>query len=278
MFSPEKPWPKDMVVLHLPDSMSQHASFLQTFFSHMLFKLNINRDRPMFDSDMRVLLEKLNEETSELMSSAAKGKQQDALDEGADVANVAMIIAGVMCSVHARHLPDVQEEAKPEAPIVHSQFKALRNLRTVPRWTIVPHLRPQNVAEHTFYTLCILIWLDDQFKIGLTAEDFKRVIVHDAHEAFSGDVPTTAKPEPTSDSLAAMSAFELWLKVADLLEAHLFLAEENMVGNRHVGEVRKFNIVRGQLYIRELQERKGSIASPPNYAYLCEKLVMAAGY
>ncbi len=48
------------------------------------------------------------------------------------------------------------------------QLNALRRLSLVPRWSVVPTIQKQNVAEHTFHVLCLAVYLVVEFKYGPT--------------------------------------------------------------------------------------------------------------
>lgn len=65
----------------------------------------------------------------------------------------------------------------------------------VPRWSIVPHGRPQSVAEHSWrvarlaMTIADLLGYDEARRNAAAA----RAIMHDVEEAVTGDVPSPVK-------------------------------------------------------------------------------------
>lgn len=116
-------------------------------------------------------------------------------------------------------------------------YSSLYRLNTVPRWAIVPTIKTQSVAEHTFNVMWIANWLT-QFTAGVDPHKLLfDCMVHDADEAFSGDTPSTHKPRPTDKDIASMSRRKIVLKVADGLEALVFLAAEEQFGNKRIESV-----------------------------------------
>lgn len=90
------------------------------------------------------------------------------------------------------------------------------NLTYVPRWTIVPMMRHQSVAEHSFRVALIaqdLGWRINRPSLSLSAAIC--ALSHDAEESVTGDIPSTAKP-PTPFPEDAVG---ILVKLADLLEA-----------------------------------------------------------
>ena len=258
--------------IYVPDGVAEHASFIQTFLSHMMFKMDINRDRP-FHNNVELLFEALDRETEELNEASMKGKHQEILDEASDVANVAMLIAGTMSQVHARQLDEIRPEKDYGPGAIAEYARDLWHLRYVPRWSIVPHTFKQNVAEHSFGVLWIWLWLVQRYPRDITVEDVIRVIVHDSDEAKTGDMPSSAKAHVAPE---AMSMHELWLKLADLLEARLFLLSEIRVGNGYVSEAMDFNSKLGMVVVNNLLRR----SSWPEFSYtkLFDDLCKISGF
>ena len=147
-----------------------------------------------------------------------------------------------------------------------------RELQFVPRWCIVRTLRQQSVAEHSYY---VALWADRVARaVGITDSETlyklgRKALVHDlATEIYSGDIPATFKRQLTKDlgrDLHGLGNFNnnpvseaedinvlsehgvAILKVADLIEALVFLFEEQQLGNQAL-----FNVVediKGQLSI-----------------------------
>lgn len=129
-----------------------------------------------------------------------------------------------------------------------------RILAHVPRWAVVPHVRRQSVAEHSFYValytdkLCkMLEWDDLNTSIAVSY-----ALRHDMYEVFSGDIPSPAKRILTSDD--TVNAFNTHfaekmpsdygdvvtskvhevVKLADKLDEFFWLCTETSLGNRSV--------------------------------------------
>ena len=130
-----------------------------------------------------------------------------------------------------------------------------RILAHVPRWAVVPHVRPQSVAEHSFYValytdkLCKMLWWNDLN----TSMAVSYALRHDMYEVFSGDIPSPAKRILTSDD--TVNAFNSHfvksmpadyrngiptgeihevVKLADKLDEFFWLCTETSLGNRSV--------------------------------------------
>lgn len=133
--------------------------------------------------------------------------------------------------------------------VIHNALVArLRKLSIVPRWTIVPTINQQNTAEHSFHVAWIALWLG-MFNKRRDTENFERdillySILHDSSESVSGDVPATFKHALKShyDFKALDDGFlpdvpelvKQTVKMADYIEALLFLTEEHNTGNLRV--------------------------------------------
>lgn len=127
-----------------------------------------------------------------------------------------------------------------------ARIRRLRRLSAVPRWTVIHTIQRQTVAEHTFHVLWIALWLAEYsaaVRTGVVSRErlTLAVLLHDEAEAVSGDVATPFKTGavgqaikererlagfgPRSDAEATI------IRVADLLEASLFISEERAMGN-----------------------------------------------
>lgn len=92
------------------------------------------------------------------------------------------------------------------------RFYHLLNLCHVPRWSIVPVIRPQSVAEHTFRVAVIAnalttravkslvrikkVWEGNKYDhqiTGLIDDVTAYALTHDMAEGFTGDIPAPAK-------------------------------------------------------------------------------------
>ena len=130
-----------------------------------------------------------------------------------------------------------------------------RILAHVPRWVVVPHVRPQSVAEHSFYValytdkLCKMLWWNDLN----TSMAVSYALRHDMYEVFSGDIPSPAKRILTSgDTVDAFNShfaksmpadykdgtptgkIHDVVKLADKLDEFFWLCTETGLGNRSV--------------------------------------------
>ena len=102
------------------------------------------------------------------------------------------------------------------------------NISYVPRWTIVPMLREQSVSDHTYRVMVIYLRLCVEF--GETP-NLMRVLLHDAPEARTGDIPSPVKAHikaqwPALDTYGApwlTPGEDPVLKLADLIEAFTWL-------------------------------------------------------
>jgi 5'-deoxynucleotidase YfbR-like HD superfamily hydrolase len=127
-------------------------------------------------------------------------------------------------------------------------------LSHVPRWCIVPHFRPQSVADHTFRVLVIVRELAHMVGVPLTMDDFLAILTHDSAESKSGDISSPFKrallrSDRDTSVAGAITTAELeacdWLnyepvmeyastgpvpragdvfKAADLIEAYTFIS------------------------------------------------------
>ena len=123
----------------------------------------------------------------------------------------------------------------------------LRRLTFVKRWQIVPTIRDQTVADHTFHCLWIAQWLRVAYgcRTDLRTLLFY-TLTHDMEEAVTGDVPSPPEHKETSDWKAA------WIRLIDRLEEHLFLHEEIELGNAYAARILDSNRKKGQAAIDRL--------------------------
>lgn len=67
----------------------------------------------------------------------------------------------------------------------------------VERWTIIPTMRPQSVAEHSFNTAIIVDAFCEELGLGRGSatrmEALRWALWHDTDEIFTGDIPTPMK-------------------------------------------------------------------------------------
>lgn len=131
-----------------------------------------------------------------------------------------------------------------------SKARWLRRLAYVPRWTVMPTLQSQSVAEHTFHVIVLCRWLVSQHAEKDTGnfelDVLRLALEHDADEAKSGDIPTPHKHGTPDEQQARltdenvqglshleMSQAEVVVKCADKLEAILFVHQEMLMGNNY---------------------------------------------
>ncbi len=104
-------------------------------------------------------------------------------------------------------------------------LREMLNLSYVPRWAVVPMLRPQSVADHSWRVAVIANELafrmrgsSDYGSLPGTSV-IRRAIFHDIDEAETGDIPATVKgPYTIPEELIALA-----VKVADVIETRTWL-------------------------------------------------------
>jgi hypothetical protein len=134
------------------------------------------------------------------------------------------------------------------------EFEA--RLSDVPRWGIVRTVQKQSVAEHSFRVALMAPRVAVDY-LGVSKADFETLflisryaLLHDQWEAFTGDIPTPAKPgydmgyvyhhygdriiEKTVYSLLNLPVVTDAVKIADIMESVIFLGHEMMMGNHSV--------------------------------------------
>lgn len=112
-----------------------------------------------------------------------------------------------------------------------------RRLSMVPRWTVVPMLKGQNDAEHSYHATQLTRWLlnahaqrnDVEFKLGC----LEHALDHDLEEAATGDNPSPSKPFKTMEG---RSQTKIVVKCADILEALMTMEQEKRMGNAYYTE------------------------------------------
>lgn len=66
-------------------------------------------------------------------------------------------------------------------------------LSHVPRWSVVPHHRPQSVADHTFRTMVIYVDLCERLQVEANSRTMRWILVHDGPESVTADIPGNFK-------------------------------------------------------------------------------------
>lgn len=138
----------------------------------------------------------------------------------------------------------------------------LRRLSYVPRWAIVPTIQRQNVIEHTGH-VCMLahvfyLFAEARGDTEITSLGYEAImreaLTHDAGEALLGDTPSPTKRALRARGVVSVDHLEgnvrSWLTGTrsdrtdrriktlvswlDVLEAAMFLSEEEAMGNRRI--------------------------------------------
>lgn len=119
------------------------------------------------------------------------------------------------------------------------EMRLRRRLSVVPRWSVIPMLRQQSVADHSFQVASLCLWLMESHKNGRDPEFRLRVLTHaiqhDQDEGITGDHPSMSKGNghpPTE-----VDQVKVLVKCADLLEALIWAKEEMRLGNSMVEKV-----------------------------------------
>ena len=120
----------------------------------------------------------------------------------------------------------------------------VRDMAHVPRWAIIRNTRPQSVAEHSYFVALYVRRLAEIAGIPVTLQLVNTALDHDLDEVHSGDIPSPYKATLKQLGYAlppdALNTFNLTneerciLKIADTLEAILFLIDEANTGNRSI--------------------------------------------
>lgn len=130
------------------------------------------------------------------------------------------------------------------------RLRRLRRLAIVPRWVVVPTIQKQSVAEHSYAVAFIALWVAHfhaKYNDGSADDDLMYyAIIHDETESVTGDIPSPAGKihipgkssiyEQTHGMGATTASDDIRqiLKIADLLEAYLFVKEDERLGNKNL--------------------------------------------
>lgn len=96
------------------------------------------------------------------------------------------------------------------------------NLENVPRWVICPRLKQQSVAEHSFNVAAMVLRMCNLLFYGRdhAADLMMEALMHDADEAYTGDIPSTYKTGMETGGLTGrQTAHSYVVRLMDLLEA-----------------------------------------------------------
>ena len=116
--------------------------------------------------------------------------------------------------------------------VSRDKYCSMRLLDQVPRWAVMPLIRPKTVAEHTFHVCWITMWLyeklDERKYAGVSEGPYLvQALFHDSAEATTGDAPTTAKMVDYSE----LDRVEALVKLADIFSMYVELLEERDKGS-----------------------------------------------
>ena len=129
-----------------------------------------------------------------------------------------------------------------------------RNITDIRRWSIVRTIRDQSVAEHSYFVSLMAPRLLRHYGIEdpsvlLAATEY--AMTHDMSEVLTGDVATPIKKRLPEGAFVMMELefgfppvevdpyIKQAVKVIDLFEAAMFLAEEIAIGNARVVDVQR---------------------------------------
>lgn len=117
----------------------------------------------------------------------------------------------------------------------------VRDMSHVRRWAIVPTITSQTLTDHSYYVALYATQICGMLDLPVTTALLVHCLVHDMDELTTGDIPTPAKqymnaPTPICDGSREFLplVYKRVVKVADLLDATLFLIDEQGLGNRKV--------------------------------------------
>lgn len=164
----------------------------------------------------------------------------------------------------------------------------IRRLSHTYRFSSIPTLRRENVAEHCYYvSLVSLMIAEDLVKAGATVDFeklYKKVVLHDIDESITGDfirafkystpelkaaIDTAADKKATEllQKLGLESSYPLWkdakdetvegqiLSFVDLLTVITYILEEIHLGNHHVLPI----VEETKVYLRELHKSDNAV-------------------
>lgn len=110
----------------------------------------------------------------------------------------------------------------------------VRDLDYVPRWSIVRKVHHQSVASHIYFVARYAMQIAELMQVPVRQEFMWAILTHEDDELHSGDIPQPFKQKHglQSPPIKGLLETEQWiLKVADILESVLFLADEIAMGN-----------------------------------------------
>lgn len=155
--------------------------------------------------------------------------------------------------------------------MIDPDLRGLLRLHIVPRWSVIPTIRHQNVAEHSFRVAVIAKSMaykhENCIYRGFTHAVVSEALVHDGEEHKTGDSPSPSKKKKDP---SAMTDVQIVVKVADILEALLFVHEEMQMGNKSIEPLVDDLVERGTPYWDHFKWR---MSDKPTFAQLALQLV-----
>ncbi len=123
--------------------------------------------------------------------------------------------------------------------------KDIRTLSHVPRWAIIRTEQQQSVAEHSYYVALYAAMIYDMIDAPQcdAEEVLWHALVHDIDELVTGDIPSPVKngiEAPDAHVLAGIGPATTnkevlkIVKLADILEAVMFIIDDQNLGNLQV--------------------------------------------
>ena len=121
--------------------------------------------------------------------------------------------------------------------VMDNQMAArMARLCHVPRWTVIPLIQKQSVAEHVFNCMWIYTWLCYRYKIKVTGGAMIHMLVHDHEEALSGDIPGPWKHKALIED-KEHNMNERIVKYVNVLEEYRFLIDQQRLGHTGINSV-----------------------------------------
>lgn len=139
---------------------------------------------------------------------------------------------------------------------MNNMYNKLYNLSYITRYSAVPRVKNESVAEHSFYVASIVIMLSDTYKFDV-GKAVTMAVIHDWPEAWLGDITVAVKREypaikdavniaeeqVVKDNFGIMTT-ELWLEhtnktsieslivhLADVMQCKQYAEHEIKLGN-----------------------------------------------
>lgn len=149
-------------------------------------------------------------------------------------------------------------DSDPDHFVDWERGRRLARLAHVPRWTVIPTIQKQSVAEHSFNVAWLSVVVADYYRGFETPEGTVTLppyltpltvwnaLIHDEAEAISGDIASPYKRGRIGHAIREYEGYKQYgktetgdlypdikkvIKIADCVEAWLFLKNEQKMGN-----------------------------------------------